>query len=39
LALGKDRDRRIVTVKPRSLEHMCLDQVEDQLKGEGACPT
>lgn len=35
MAFGQDRDRRIVAMKPLSLEHMCLDQVEDRLKGEG----
>lgn len=38
LALGQDRDRRVVTVKPLGLEHMRLDQVEDRLEGEGDVP-
>jgi len=38
LALGQDRDRRIVAMKPLGLEHMCLDQVEDRLEGEGDVP-
>ena len=35
LALRQDRDRRVVAMKPLSLEHMRLDQVEERPEGNG----